>query len=1054
MKRRVFILVLALVVALSLVAGVMRARATGAGPAVKPTFKVIVVFKHGAKAGEIAGKLADRGSKNVVRYHIIPAFSATVSQSTLDALRSDDNVQVFMDQRVPAPKVPKGVEGKSAPRRTATPAAGKADPGAPLESEALQLTHAQDAWSVKVNGRAVMGQGVRVGMLDTGTDPLQPDLAPAIEAYQDFTGTGLYDNDGHGTATSSTVAAQGLPVYNPITQTTMRISGMAPRARVLMAKVLDASGGWNSQIIRGLQWLVDAKVNIISCSLGGLDIPNNGTDPIDQAVQAAIGAGITFVNSAGNDGPGQGTVASSGDMPGVISVGASTGGRSFSQESYLVDGSAYKGDQVIEWTARGPNALGAFRPDIMGFGAFGWALAPADGDVYDEWNTTDFGGTSMACPVVAGDLALAQSAWMLANPRKALPAPAYWKKLLTSTATDLGYPALDQSSGLVNAKAAVMAVLKRGKSMLVSVDGQSASSSLSAIVAGGAKTSAKLVVRNNGSSKEKISLSSAIYSVVASQTITKSITLNGPDYVDQEDLTVPAGTDMAQVSLTWPSGPNVSIRTTVYDSDGNYLTYGPTGGGYGHLSMCQIALKGPKDQRPVVAAGKPWTIQIYPRASMPPTGPQQVNLRIEFLRRASWSRVKFSSANFHLKKGASRGVKTTLTAPSAAGTYTGAIRVSNGSKVATVPVSIRVPVKMKHGTGSFGGRLTGSTVEYYGGEFYYYDFTVPGGTKSLAASLTWPDQGNLVSLYLVDPSGRVRDAKGGDLWINDYARGLVPGSALTHTAEQVIWNAPDAGRWQVIVYAPGFSGNGFAEPFAGTITMDRTVVRPASWSASAAPGQTVTTNVSVANAGPTDLQVYADSQLVANGSALSRPIWAGDWTGTLSAKLNGDYQYVLVPQNATQLTAYAIWQNLDSTGSTLVDLELWDPVGTEVASSLAPTDQGNAVQVQNPIAGWWETNVAYGDPGNNPTAVGFDVWWMWTAPVPVGDITPAESAPNTVPAATTGTVPVSLTVPVDAQAGDTITGTVDLYTTDGESQLAGGDHLGSVPVTITVTAAP
>ena len=59
----------------------------------------------------------------------------------------------------------------------------------------------------------------------------------------------------------------------------------------------------------------------------------------------------------------------------------------------------------------------------------------------------------------AGDLALAECAWKLAHPGKALPAPSYWKKLLASTATDLGYPALDQSSGLVNAAAAVKAVL-------------------------------------------------------------------------------------------------------------------------------------------------------------------------------------------------------------------------------------------------------------------------------------------------------------------------------------------------------------------------------------------------------------------------------------------------------------------------------------------------------------------------------------------------------------------------------------------------------------------
>ena len=1091
-RRRVFILILALVVALSLAAGVMRARAAAVGPAAKPTIKVIVMLKSGGNASEVVGKLQSRDSTGVVRYHIIPAVSATVSQDTITALRADGNVlRVLNDRKIVAPKVPTGLEGASRTKKGAAGMkAGKVAAGAPLESEALQLTHAQDAWNIKVKGQQVMGQGVRVGMLDSGTDPLQPDLAPAIEAYKDFTGEGLYDEIGHGTATSSTVAAQGLPVFNPYTGTTMKFSGMAPRAKVLMAKVIGLNDGWDSQVIRGIQWLMDQKVDIISCSLGALVIPQDGNDPGALAAQAAVNAGITFINSQGNEGPGQGAMGSAPDAPGVLAVGASTGNREFAQTDFLVNDAMYKGDQVITWSSRGPNSVGDFRPDIMGFGAYGWALAPVNENIYGDHNMQEFGGTSMACPVVAGDLALAESAWKLSHPGKALPSPLYWKKLLASTTTNLGYPALEQSSGLVNAKAAVMAVLKRGKSMLASVGADSTRpSSWSARVTGGAKASTRIVVRNTGNAKEKITLSPTTFVANADQTIMKSVTLSGPDYLDDESFSIPSGTDFVQTTVTWPSGPNVSIRSAVYDSDGNFLTYAPTYGGYGHLTQCQVALKGPKDQRPVVKAGSPWKLAIFPRASMLPTGLQQVSVKIEFMHKANWSTLKVAMKSFKLKKGASRGVKATITAPAAAGTYFGGVRISNGSATTTIPVSIRVPVKMTRGQGTFSGKLTGSVVEYFGGEFYFYDFTVPSGTASLAAAVTWPDQGNLVNVYLVDPSGRVRDAKSGDLWLGDYSGPPfgVPDAALTHTAEQVVWNAPVAGKWQVLIWAPGFSGNGFSEPYMGTITLDRAVVAPAAWTATAAPGQTATANFSVANPGPTDLAAYADSQVVVNGEPRYQDFWAYYWKPILTADTFGEggsavAGFPTVPPNCTQLTAYATWGAVTASGAgsstpavrstaaaapgkaaiaplttgVLVDLGLYDPTGADVAESLAMTDQGNAVQVQDPMAGTWTTTVAYGNPG--PTMPDLQPWveWMWTAPTPIdGFAAPDADTPVTVAKGSTGTITASITVPADAVPGDTITGKVDFYTAMGdEAQTAGGDHLGSVPVTVTVTAAP
>ena len=96
-----------------------------------------------------------------------------------------------------------------------------------------------------------------------------------------------------------------------------------------MAKVIDVGGGWDSNIMRGIEWLIQEKVNIISCSLGATYIPPNGADPSALAFQAAINHGITVVNSEGNEGPGQGTEGSAPDLKNVLAVGATTGWRSY-----------------------------------------------------------------------------------------------------------------------------------------------------------------------------------------------------------------------------------------------------------------------------------------------------------------------------------------------------------------------------------------------------------------------------------------------------------------------------------------------------------------------------------------------------------------------------------------------------------------------------------------------------------------------------------------------------------------------------------------------------
>src|SRR5688572_8201921 len=65
------------------------------------------------------------------------------------------------------------------------------------------------------------GEGVKVGLVDTGVDPNHPDLKGSVLAGGDFrsgqSGDGLTDTDGHGTAMASLIVGHG------------QIKGIAPK---------------------------------------------------------------------------------------------------------------------------------------------------------------------------------------------------------------------------------------------------------------------------------------------------------------------------------------------------------------------------------------------------------------------------------------------------------------------------------------------------------------------------------------------------------------------------------------------------------------------------------------------------------------------------------------------------------------------------------------------------------------------------------------------------------------------------------------------------------
>ncbi len=243
----------------------------------------------------------------------------------------------------------------------------------PYRVEALfdagQMSESVD-WGLAVNGipelwKKTEGDGVTVAVLDTGADLTHPDLAQAIAGAQDFSGSryGPRDVQGHGSHCAGVVAAirNGAGVV-----------GVAPKAKLLIGKVLGDNGmGDSRNIAKGIDWALKAGANVISLSLGGPE-----KDPFTEgAIREANRAGVFVIAAAGNDGR-----SNSVNWP------------ARAKESIAV-GAVDRNGRVTSFSSRGNEVdIAAPGQDVT--------------STYPNGRYAKLSGTSMACPFVAGVVAL------------------------------------------------------------------------------------------------------------------------------------------------------------------------------------------------------------------------------------------------------------------------------------------------------------------------------------------------------------------------------------------------------------------------------------------------------------------------------------------------------------------------------------------------------------------------------------------------------------------------------------------------------------------------
>jgi len=133
---------------------------------------------------------------------------------------------------------------------------------------------------------------VRVGMIDSRVDVSHPALAASQIETRSFSRPGADSPDFHGTAIASIIAGNSADYQ-----------GLAPRARLYAASVFEVDSDRGEiastvSLIRALDWLISAGVDVVNISLAG---PPNRL--LEKALARAREQEVVVMAAAGNGGP-------------------------------------------------------------------------------------------------------------------------------------------------------------------------------------------------------------------------------------------------------------------------------------------------------------------------------------------------------------------------------------------------------------------------------------------------------------------------------------------------------------------------------------------------------------------------------------------------------------------------------------------------------------------------------------------------------------------------------------------------------------------------------
>jgi hypothetical protein len=884
----------------------LREPATGAADSVRSPGRLA---RFRATQAPYLERLAGLGATEVHGYRLTDAIAARVPASALAGLAASPGVAaVIPDSPVagPGPAVPPAATTAAPQRTVVTTPSGACTARPQLEPEGLALTGtaARAARTRTARSLGYTGAGVKVAFLADGIDPANANLmrggTPVISDYQDFSGDGTAaaTAGGEAFADANAIAGQGAEVYSlagfsaqlPATPCDIQIQGAAPGASLVALKVYGrTSTSTTSAILQAIDYAVVAvHVNVLDESFGADSFPDvTSLDAVKEFNDLAVAAGTTVVVASGDAGPFN-TIGSPASDPAVISVGASTAFQFYAQTDFagadtfapggwergnissLSSGGYTQSGRTLDLVAPGDASFTSCTPSPLYASCVNFLGEPSP--------VAESGGTSEAAPFVAGAAALVIQAYRTAH-RGRSPAPATVKRILLSTAADLGAPATEQGAGLLDSLRAVeVAAWPRGRGPRPAGPAVELSANqLNYTGRPGSLASWAVTVRNTARKAQHVAVTGRAFgsaSVVRQAVVTLSDARSahftnwagtGSNY-GRVRFTVRRGAALLNTSIAWPATVtqaadlDAPVRVILVDPAGRLAAHSlPQGDtGYGSAQVLHPA------------AGR-WTAVIFSETVK--DGGTGGTVRFAA---SVWHAIRFgavSPASLTLRPGASAVVHVSARVPASAGDSSGALVLATsgrGSRPVSVPVTLRGQVQVGPAlTGTFRGTLTGGNGGSPGtGQVAAYSFNVPSrrsvAVRDLDVDVLLPNPASQVSGYLVAPGGETLGYGSSDLTTGFTASG-VPVEASRRQLS-VYATDPVPGRWTLILDGTSqVPGNELADAFTGRILFNDVGfgrgALPNSPAVTLARGTPVTYQVSVRNGGAAPEDVFLDPRL-------------------------------------------------------------------------------------------------------------------------------------------------------------------------------------------------
>jgi serine protease AprX len=408
-------------------------------------------------------------------YQLIPGLAGEASSTTIREMAESDRVSaIYFDD--PA-KISAPVEDIASAPDNALVYDNSSVDGQDNDSDGpsdgyispARIIKADKLWEMGIDGR-----GINVAVIDSGIDKNHPDLIGKVIAEKNFLANEITADDllGHGTMIAGIIAGSGASSGG-------RYVGIAPGASLINVKVIDQNGdGRVSDIIAGIEWAIYNGADVLSLSLGGINLGETNP-PITMAADNAADQGVVVCVAAGNrnstENENQLSGASSSQLRGSP-VELSQTEESSGKDVYflfvpivlalppgLIDspgdgvnvitlGSTDAAGHMASFSGSGPTRDDRIKPDVVAPGMDIISTVPAglEGPEYVDTYYARESGTSLSTPIAAGLAAL------LLQERSNLT-PAGIKGAMTRGAAKLNnthgvaYEAYYQGTGLLDA---------------------------------------------------------------------------------------------------------------------------------------------------------------------------------------------------------------------------------------------------------------------------------------------------------------------------------------------------------------------------------------------------------------------------------------------------------------------------------------------------------------------------------------------------------------------------------------------------------------------------